>query len=294
MSDLALMAEAKGDTDERTETETLTAVPSCSNLTTKELQEMWREEKRKDRSVKLLFKIPSTRIITNTLSKFVVYRVVVLRSGSFDSHPVWVERRYSEFRHLHQGLLEDFGEVLEDVLLPRRLLTGNFSPGSISERRLALQDYLAQLFSVRVVRSSARFCQFLLEVEQRRALGLLRAGHFTEAVEVLQEVLELQEKLLPWNSPILTVPTLSALAICHRDLDQLDRAFSAASRALPPARRYGLRVYRGALLELMVDMGYQLRRPVAQMQEELTTLRDSERGEVCSQSLKEVVIQEFL
>ncbi|XP_040894367.1 sorting nexin-20 [Toxotes jaculatrix] len=289
------MAEPERDATDPTETDpTLAPAPSCSSLTTKELQQNLRAVKQRERPVRLLFEIPSFRIIEQALSKYVVYEVVVMRSGSFDSHRVSVERRYSDFSRFHHKLLEEFSEELEEVLLPRKLLTGNFSPDVISERRLALQDYLAKLFSVRCARHSPHFSGFFTEQEQRRAHGLLRAGQFQPALEQLQSILEIQEKLLPWQRPTLVVPTLSALAVCYRDLERPEQAFAAAQRALPPVRRYGLRRYRAPLLGLLVDLGYELGRPVAQLQEELTALRDSERGEVSSRSLKELVVQEFI
>ncbi|XP_074534056.1 sorting nexin-20 [Halichoeres trimaculatus] len=268
--------------------------PSGSSQTTAELQQNLRAMKRRQRPVRLLFEIPKSRIIEDPLSKHVVYEVVVMRSGSFDSRRVSVERRYSDFLHLHHRLTEQFQEELEDVVLPRKHLTGNFTAELISERRVALQDYLAHLYGVRCVRHSPLFSDFFTDQEQRRAHGLLRAGQFSAAVEQLQVVLEIQEKLLPWQRPALIVPTLSALAVCHRDLEEPEKAFAAAHRALPPVRRYGLKDHRAGLLELLLDVGYQLGRPVAQVQEELTALRDAERGEVSLRSLKEIVVQEFL
>lgn len=266
--------------------------PSDSSLTTKQLQLNWRAVKQRERPVQLLFEIPSARIVEHALSRHVVYELVVMRSGSFERR-VSVERRYSDFTRFHHKLQEEFREELEEVLLPRKLLTGNFSPELISERRLALQDYLARLWAVRCARSSPHFPEFFTAQEQRQAHTLLRAGRFQRAVEQLQAVLEVQEKLLPWQKPTLVVPTLCAVAVCHRDLDQSEQAFAAAQRALPPVRRYGLKPYRAALLELLVDLGYRLGRPVAQLQAELSALRDGERGEVAPRSLKEVVIHQF-
>ncbi|XP_059191599.1 sorting nexin-20 [Centropristis striata] len=266
---------------------------SCSTLTTKELQQNWREVKKRDRPVRLLFEIPATRIIEHLLSKYVVYEVVVMRSGSFESNRVSVERRYSDFFHFHHKLLEEFNEELEEVVLPRKHLSRNFSPEVISERRLALQDYLAKLYAIRCVRHSPHFAKFFTEQEQKQAHSLLRAGQFQPAMDQLLTVLEVQEKLLPWQRPTLIVPTLSALAVCYRDLEKPEQAFAAAQRALPPVRRYGLKHYRASLLDLMVDLGYQLGHPVAQLQEELIGLKDAERGLVSSRSLKELVVQEF-
>ncbi|XP_010881539.1 sorting nexin-20 [Esox lucius] len=141
--------------------------PSSSCMTTKELQQHWRAVKQRLKPVKLLFEIPSSRIVEQLHSKYVVYRIVVIRSGSYDSHRVSVERRYSDFVRLHQQLIEDFSEELEEVTLPRKFLTGNFHPENIWERRLALRDYLAQLYNVRCARHSGHFLDFFTDPEQR-------------------------------------------------------------------------------------------------------------------------------
>ncbi|KAM9854480.1 sorting nexin-20 isoform 2-T3 [Aulostomus maculatus] len=284
------MAEAARDTEDAAHTDMMAAdpIPCCSSLTTKELQQNLRAVKQQQRPLRLLFEIPSTRIMKE------VYEVVVMRSGSFDSHRVSVERRYSDFSRFHLELLEEFGEELEEVVLPGKLLTRNFCPNSISERRLALQDYLAKLFATRCVRHSPLFPKFFTAPEQKRGHDFLRAGQFKLALLQLQVVLEIQEKLAPWQRGTLLVPTLSAVAVCHRDLEEPEQSLATAHRALPPARRYGLHRYRAALLELLVDVGYQLGRPVAQLQGELTALRDSQRGEVSCCSLKELVVREFI
>uniref|UniRef100_A0A673G6R7 Sorting nexin 20 n=1 Tax=Sinocyclocheilus rhinocerous TaxID=307959 RepID=A0A673G6R7_9TELE len=103
---------------------------SASCLTTAELQQHWRAVKQEFRSVKLLFDIPTTRIIDQKISKYVVYQVVVIRSGSYDCERVAIERRYSDFLHLHQELLgRDYSHVVivAPLLLPR-LLKNVFIP----------------------------------------------------------------------------------------------------------------------------------------------------------------------
>lgn len=246
-----------------------------------------------NRAMKLLFEVPLARIIQHTLSKHVVYQIVVMRSGSYDSRCVSIERRYSDFARFHQQLLEHFHEELEEVDFPRKHLSRNFNPEIITERRLAFQDYLAKIYAIRCIRYSRHFPEFFTRQEQVHAHGLLRAGQFKAATEQLQTTLNLQEKLAPWQSPTLLVPTLCALAVGHRDLDQLEDAFTTAHRALPTVRRYGLCQYRAPLLQLLVDVGYLLNRPVAQLQEELRLFKDSERGLVSSGSLKELVVREF-
>ncbi|KAI1904276.1 hypothetical protein AGOR_G00004010 [Albula goreensis] len=268
------------------------SVSPSSAMTTRELQEYWQGVKSERKPVKLLFEIPSTRTVEHVLSKYVVYQIVVIKSGSYDAKRVSIERRYSDFERLHQQLLQDFSEELEEVTLPRKRMTGNFAEESITERRVAFKDYLACLYAIRAVRRSAPFQEFFTSQELKRAHGCLRGGQYSRALDLLLPALDLQEKLAQ-HRPALVVPTLCAVMVCQRDLDIPTSAFSTGQRALPLVRRYGMHKYRCPLLALMVDLGFQLGHPIAQMQEELTRIKDSERGPVSLLSLKELVVQEF-
>ncbi|XP_053341811.1 sorting nexin-20 isoform X1 [Clarias gariepinus] len=265
---------------------------SASCLTTAELQQHWRAVKQEIRSVKLLFQIPSTRTIEHTTSRYVVYQIILIRSGSYDRKHAAIERRYSDFLHLHHELLQDFSEELEDVTLPKKKLMGNFCEENIAERRVTLCDYLTQLYSLRYIRHSPAFIAFFTHPELKTAYDLLRGGRYSHALGVLQNALVLQEKLCSHDSPLL-VQTLCALFVCHRDLEDFHAAFQTGHRALPAVRRYGLRKYRSPLLEAMVDLGYKLQRPVAQLQEELIRVQNSTHGSETLMSLKQLVVQEF-
>ncbi|TRY85927.1 hypothetical protein DNTS_011938 [Danionella cerebrum] len=264
----------------------------ASCLTTAELQQHWRAVKQEIRRVELLFDIPSAKVIDKTISKYVVYTVVVLRSGSYDSEQVEIWRRYSDFLHLHQQLLLEFREEIEDVAMPKKKLTGNLCPEIITERRVALRDYLTQLYSLRCVRKSKAFQDFFTHQELKTAYILLRGGRFLQALEGLQKVLILQEKLAS-DDPTLVVPTLCAILVCQRDLQDFEAALQTGRRALPTVRRYELFRYQGPLLEMLVDLGYSLGLPVAQIQEELRRVQDSLYGQGSQMSLKELVVQEF-
>ncbi|KAL4658751.1 sorting nexin-20-like [Arapaima gigas] len=265
---------------------------SSSCMTTRELQQYWKEVKSNRKPVKLLFEIPSTRTVEQALSRFVVYEIVVIKSGSYDSKQVSIERRYSDFERLHQQLLQEFSEELEEVTFPRKRLTGNFSEENITERRTAFKDYLAQLYAIRCIRRAPPFLDFFTKSELQTAHGCLRGGHYGRALEILQRALDLQEKLTQ-HCPVLLVPTLCAVMVCQRDLDQPREAFATGQRALPLTRRYGLHKYRCPLLAMLVDVGYQLGQHIAHLQEELTKEKDSQRGLVSQLSLKELVVQEF-
>nr|XP_057931469.1 sorting nexin-20 [Doryrhamphus excisus] len=260
---------------------------SGSGLTTKELQQRWREVKGTQRPHKVLFDIPASRVVEeqDPPCKYVVYQVAVMVCGSFSAQRMCVERRYSDFFSFHQKLLEEFSEELEELVLPCKFMTG-----TVWGRGLALRDYLNQVFAVRCVRHSPLFHEFLTGKEQRRARALLRGGQFKAALEQLQIVLRIQENLTPWQRPTLLVPTLAAIAVCHRDLEEHREAVAAAHRALPTVRRWGMSEYRGGLLEVLVDLSYRLQLPVARLQRELTALRDDQAVSWCS--LKEVVVRD--
>lgn len=221
-----------------------------------------------------------------------VYQIVVIRSGSYDRKHVTIERRYSEFLHLHQELLQDFSEELEDVTLPKKRLMGNFCEENITERRVTLCDYLTQLYSRRYIRCSPAFMAFFTHSELKTAYDLLRGGRYSHALEVLQNALVLQEKLCSQDSPLL-VPTLCAVLVCQRDLEDFHAAFQTGNRALPAIRRYRLCRYCSPLLEAMVDLGYKLQHSVAQLQEELLRVQSSPHGPEPLMSLKQIVVQEF-
>ncbi|XP_032854810.1 sorting nexin-20 isoform X2 [Tyto alba] len=216
---------------ENSEKDSCASLSPNSSMTTKELQEYWRNEKRQCRQVKLLFEIPSTRIVEHHLSKYVMYKVIILQTGSFDSNKSVIERRYSDFEKLHRSLLEEFSEEMEDVTFPKKTLTGNFTEEIINERKLAFKDYLRLLYSMKYIRRSKKFIDFLTRPELQEAYGCLRGGQYTKALEILLEVIGLQERLTR-SSPVSIVPTLCAIVVCHKDLENPASAFEYGEKAL--------------------------------------------------------------
>lgn len=216
----------------------------------------------------------------------------MIKSGGYDKQHVAIERRYSDFLNLHQQLLQDYCEELDDITFPKKKLTGNFSEENITERRVALCDYLTQLYARRYIRTSSMFRDFFTKPELKTFYDLLRGGRYSHALEILQNVLVLQEKLCTHDSSLL-VPTLCALLVCQRDLQDFSAAFQTAQRALPNVRRYNIIRYRAPLLEAMVDLGYKLGHPVAQLQEELIRVQNTVHGTNQRVSLKELVVQEY-
>lgn len=73
--------------------------PLCSSLTTQELQKGWRAVKRAERHVRLLFEIPSSRVVEQTLSKHVVSPV---GAKCFHSSTVLKRKNHSDL-----GMVEE-------------------------------------------------------------------------------------------------------------------------------------------------------------------------------------------
>ncbi|KGL77414.1 Sorting nexin-20 [Tinamus guttatus] len=265
---------------------------SNSSMTTKELQEYWKKEKRQCRQVNLVFEIPSTRIVEHHLSKYVMYKIIILQTGSFDCNKSIIERRYSDFEKLHRKLLEDFSEEMEDVTFPRKTLTGNFTEEVINERKLAFKDYLRLLYSMKYIRRSKKFIDFLTRPELEEAYGCLRGGQYTKALEILLEVIGLQERLTRGN-PVSVVPTLCAIVVCHKDLENPASAFEYGEKALLHLRVHTSHRYYIPLLETMITLAYELGKDFLALQKKLEE-RKAKKDPVKIFTLKELAVREYV
>ncbi|XP_058011579.1 sorting nexin-20 [Ahaetulla prasina] len=263
-----------------------------SSMTTKELQEYWRNEKRNCREVKVLFEIPSAKIVEKPFSKYVKYQIIIIQTGSFDSNVSMIERRYSDFEKLHKSLFKEFYDEMEDLIFPKKILTGNFMDEVILERKLAFQDYLRILYSMEFIRTSRRFIDFLTRPELEEAYSCLRGGQYTKALEGLLEAIALQEKLTK-HRPILLVPTLCAILVCHKDLEDFKSAFEFGEKALQRLEKHPGHRYYLPLLETMISLAYELGRDFLLFQKKM----DERKAKKLPQkmlTLKELTVQEYV
>lgn len=221
-----------------------------------------------------------------------MYQVVVIQTGSFDSNKAILGRRYSDFQALQKNLLQTFREEIEDVPFPKKHLVGNFTQEMILERKLAFKEYLSLLYSIRCVRRSREFIDFLTRPELKEAFGCLRAGQYTKALDILVHVMPLLQKLTG-HWPVAVVPALCATLVCHRELERPLEAFAAGERALERLHaREGHRYY-APLLEAMIRLAYALGKDFVSLQERLEDCqlrRPTARGF----TLKELAVREYL
>ncbi|XP_072836711.2 sorting nexin-20 isoform X1 [Pogona vitticeps] len=263
-----------------------------SSMTTKELQEYWRNEKRNCREVKVLFEISSARIVDKPFSKYVMYQIIIVQTGSFDSNRSVIERRYSDFERLHTNLLKEFYDEMEDVLFPKKSLTGNFTDDIILERKLAFQDYLRLLYSMEYIRTSRIFIDFLVRAELEEGYSCLRGGQYAKALQVFLDVVVLQEKLTK-HRPVLVVPTLCAILVCHKDLEDARSAYEFGEKALMRLEKHPSHRYYMPLLETMLSLAYELGKDFVSFQDKIDE-RKARKQQNKMVTLKELAVLEYI
>ncbi|XP_073432281.1 sorting nexin-20 [Dendrobates tinctorius] len=264
-------------------------------MTTRELQLYWKEEKSKGKPVKLLFRIQSTRIDEDFLSKFVMYQIVIIKTGSFDGKKVFIERRYSDFERFHRNLLKDFKEEMEDVVFPKKLLMGNLTEEMIRKRMMALQDYLGEIYPIRCVRKSQKFITFFIEPELEEGYCCIRGGQYGAAMRIFQQVIYLQEKLVE-HCPTLMVPSLCALVICHRDMNESEMAYEVGMKAVELLEKHTTHRYYVPLLDALVSLSFKTGKEYMTLREKLqiNEMKVRRTFDYEIPTLKELVVQEYV
>ncbi|XP_073515460.1 sorting nexin-20 isoform X2 [Phyllobates terribilis] len=264
-------------------------------MTTRELQLYWKEEKYKGKPVKLLFQIQSTRIAEDFLSKFVMYQIVIIKTGSFDGKKVFIERRYSDFERLHRNLLKNFKEEMEDVLFPKKLLMGNLTEEMIRKRMMALKDYLGEIYAIRCVRKSQKFIEFFIEPELEEGYCCIRGGEYSAAMRIFQQVTYLQEKLVE-HCPTLMVPSLCALVVCHRDMNESEMAYEVGMKAVELLEKHTTHRYYMPLLDTLVSLAFKIGKEYMALREKLqiNEMKVRRTFDYEIPTLKELVVQEYV
>ncbi|XP_026776082.2 sorting nexin-21 [Pangasianodon hypophthalmus] len=202
-----------------------------SSMLTRQLQESWRNLRTRCVLEKLLFEVTDASVVQEANSKYVLYTIHVIHSGTFDKTPAVIARRYTDFERLHQLLRRHHREAMEGVHFPRKKLRRNFAAETIGKRSRAFEQYLSHLHSLTEVRASPAFLEFFYLGELRTGQTLVRAGRYEEALGTLVNALRLQEKL---DSPQKThrLFTLSAVASCYQELERLSEAQEHCEHAL--------------------------------------------------------------
>ncbi|XP_061707354.1 sorting nexin-20 [Cydia pomonella] len=156
------------------------------------------------------FEIVSSRISTGNGSdkKFVVYMLQVRQDISrLDPEPVNVERRYTQFLDLYNGLKKDFPTILSTISFPRKMVVGNFDPNLITARATAFEALLKLISEESRLRESPAAIAFFQDVELAEARQLMFEGSHDMALSVLETSFRLLNKVYTDRSRVV----LSAL-----------------------------------------------------------------------------------
>lgn len=193
-------------------------------------QNIWRRPSSRslpeDDSTVLCFEIPSARILSppaagdgstsaSNSKKFVLYEVNVRKdTAAPDPNPTSIERRYTHFLTLYEGLRKEHPNLMQSVVFPKKVLMGNFSEELVGERSLAFEAFLDFIASVPLLRESDHFLEFLQGDELRQACQLLDERRNEFAVPMLENTFRILNKIFLDKSKCVLLLLCRLVAAC--------------------------------------------------------------------------------
>ncbi|XP_049870348.1 sorting nexin-20 [Pectinophora gossypiella] len=160
----------------------------------------------------LKFEIVSSRTVegVDKEKKFVAYMLQVRHTKDnkevetrFDKDPANVERRYTHFLDLYNGLKKDNPTLLNNVSFPRKMVMGNFDPSLISNRCASFESLLELIANDSRLRESPAALAFFKDVELNDARRLVAENKFDQALSVLETSFKLLNKVYTDRSRVV-------------------------------------------------------------------------------------------
>lgn len=180
----------------------------------------------KDGSVTLCFEIPCARVLPPASSvdgsgatfsngkKYVAYDISVRKySVEPDPNSTCIQRRYTHFLKLYDGLRKDYN-LLPRVPFPKKVLVGNFSAELISERSQAFESFLDYIVSMPSLCDSEHFLEFLQGDELRKACQLVDERRNEFAVPILENTFRVLNKVFLDKSKCVLLLLCRLVAAC--------------------------------------------------------------------------------
>lgn len=164
--------------------------------------------------------------------RYVNYTILIKRVPGLETKPAIIERRYSEFLNFYNSIKRKYPGLLKDIIFPKKILIGNFSPEVIAERSLAFQKFLTYCLSVSEIRFSREFATFLYVPELKETKKCLTAIHLEEAACILENVYFIQDKLAVHSGKpsAQLIHTMCCLIGCLNAVDNTSEARMLADR----------------------------------------------------------------
>ncbi|CAK1550039.1 unnamed protein product [Leptosia nina] len=153
----------------------------------------------------LKFEIVSSRTVEGVEKekKFVAYMVQARQSRIFDPEPANVERRYTHFLDLYNGLKKEYPSLLNNVSFPRKIVVGNFDPTLISSRCAGFECLLNLIANESRLRDSVAAITFFQDVELKEARRLIVEEKYDQALSVLETSFKLLSKVYTDRSRVV-------------------------------------------------------------------------------------------
>ncbi|XP_028170224.1 sorting nexin-20 [Ostrinia furnacalis] len=157
----------------------------------------------------LKFEIVSSRTVEGAESekKYVAYMLQVRQDNKestvYDPDPANVERRYTHFLDLYNGLKKDCPALLNNVSFPRKIVVGNFEPNLISTRCTAFETLLQLISGESRLRDCPASINFFQNIELIEARKLIEEKKFDQALSILETSFKLLNKVYTDRSRVV-------------------------------------------------------------------------------------------
>lgn len=150
------------------------------------------------------------------IKKYVVYDLNIRQDStvSTDANPVTIERRYTDFLKLYDGLRLEYPAMMSSIPFPKKVFIGNFSSALIAERSTAFEALLDHILSLTDLRESNHFLQFLRDVELTKACRLLDERRNEMAIPILEDCFRLLNKIFMDRSKSVLLLLCRLVAAC--------------------------------------------------------------------------------
>lgn len=135
-------------------------------------------------------------------------------SGSDDTSPSVIERRYTDFLNLYNQLKKDHYDLISSITFPKKVFLGNFDNTLISTRSTDFESLLKHILSETKLRSSKALLDFLQCVELDKAKTALEKKEFVEALPILENSFKLVNKVFTDRSPAVLIALCRLLGCC--------------------------------------------------------------------------------
>lgn len=165
--------------------------------------------------------------------KFVNYTILIRTIPGLDRNPAVIERRFSDFLNLYQGLKNEkaYSDIIENyVIFPKKVYMGNFSLEKIAERSIEF----SRLLNVCIINSSLTwsvpFISFLIDKELKEAHRLSLFGDPDDVQSLIENAYYIEQKLyLKLDYLSRSTSSSSSLNSAHQNSPLLPTRSSDAS-----------------------------------------------------------------